>query len=234
MGQGCGPVSERVVDLIAEVDRARWSVTDGGPARARRILALAAQPEVLEGLLERIPANPKLVTRCQRKPYQDKLVLSVDADAGPVMILHHFRQGHADRAAWIHNHRADFAARIVTGGYAHTLYSVSERPGDGGDQPFEVSELYARDERAGDTYVLSQDAFHTVRAEGDTVTLVVRATPHAIADREPPLYVSDDGRRYFRRSRGEVQDNATRPMHRAEVPNAVDEILAIVSRRARG
>ena len=214
--------------MLAELDDAlhafEWRFSEDTLQQAKALIACAAEPARLTALLQRVVELDSLASRCERKRYQDKLVLYRSERQGCQLILHAYRAGHFERDFWIHNHRSEFSVLVLRGGYVHTLYSVDEPPMMH-DGPIGVRALYARAETAGGGYALSTAAFHSVRAWPDTLTLLLRGP----AAGERSLYVMPDGTRHFWRHADGMQDTATKPMQREEVADAVRSVLQILA-----
>jgi hypothetical protein len=214
--------------MLAELDDAlnafEWRFSEESLRQANALMVCAAEPTRLTALLQRVVESDSLASLCERKRYQDKLVL-YRSKQGCQLILHAYRAGHFERDFWIHNHRSEFAVLILRGGYVHTLYSVDEPP-TLPDAPVGVRVLCARAETAGGGYALSTAAFHSVKAWPDTLSLLLRGP----ATDERALYVMPNGTRYFWRHAEGMQDTATKPMQREEVADAVRAVLRILAR----
>lgn len=76
----------------------------------------------------------------------------------------------------VHNHRYDFATRILAGGYVHERYDVRWHPD--GDQVQAVSLRQKDDVGVGMVMPVEAEAFHRIpTAERGTMTLLVKARP---------------------------------------------------------
>lgn len=152
-----------------------WADLETVAAASRAALeTLATRPELLPTLLDRVPNSTDLRALCESYDILDKLVLH-NEPAGFLLRLHVFRPGYFDRP---HNHRWPYSSRILSGSYEHILY------GTPAERHFKLSDLtpsVLRIERVGDTYTLDHRMVHSIRAAGDTVSLVLRG-PSIIDD----------------------------------------------------
>lgn len=132
--------------------------------------AVTAEPALLDHLLERLSADDRLAAMCERYDFLDKLVLYDDPAAQVRVRLHLYRAGYFDRP---HPHRWDFFAGIYRGSYRHRIFGSDTEFGEDTD-PRALRPLVERVERPGHTYALHHTTVHTVQAEADTISILVR------------------------------------------------------------
>ncbi len=72
-----------------------------------------------------------------------------------------------------HPHRWDFFAGIYRGSYRHRIFGSDAQFGQDTD-PRTLTPLIERVERPGCTYALHHSTVHSVRAEADTISVLVR------------------------------------------------------------
>lgn len=132
--------------------------------------AITGTADVLDALLTNLSGDAFLAAMCERYDFMDKLVLH-DAPSARVRIrLHLYREGYFDRP---HPHRWDFFAGICRGSYRHRIFGTDEQFDENTD-PRALSPLIERIERPGSTYALHHRTVHSVQAEADTISLVIR------------------------------------------------------------
>lgn len=116
-----------------------------------------------------LPHQQNLFNLCEHYDILDKIVLFSDEDSSIRVRLHVFADGYFDRP---HNHRWSYSSYILSGGYRHTIYVLKEQHDNPNVQ--DLIPIIIRQEKAGDFYTLDSSQFHSVVAEPNTVTLIVR------------------------------------------------------------
>src|SRR5215471_12100212 len=132
--------------------------------------AFATEPDLLDGLLDNLAHDAHLRAMCERYDFMDKLVLHDHTDRQVRVRLHLYRAGYFDRP---HNHRWSFASQILRGSYLHRIYG---RDNDFGEDtaPDTLQPIHERIESPGANYALHHTSVHTVQAEADTISLLLR------------------------------------------------------------
>lgn len=131
---------------------------------------LTSDPTVLARLVAGVADDPHLADMCEGYDFMQKLVLYDAADLGVRLRLHLYQPGFFDRP---HNHRWSFASRILRGGYVHRIFGRDDQFGEDTD-PDGLLPIHERLEQPGSTYALHHTSVHTVQAEADTISLLVR------------------------------------------------------------
>jgi hypothetical protein len=132
--------------------------------------ALANEPELLAGLVAHVSDDPHLAEMCEGYDFMHKLVLYDAANLNVRLRLHVYQAGFFDRP---HNHRWSFASHILRGGYVHRFFGRDDQFGEDTD-PDALLPIHERLEQPGSTYALHHTSVHTVQAETDTISLLVR------------------------------------------------------------
>ncbi|GAA1408469.1 hypothetical protein [Catellatospora coxensis] len=132
--------------------------------------AVASEPDLLPALVQRLPGDAHLAAMCERYDFLDKLVLADLPHPGIRVRLHRYRDGYFDRP---HNHRWNFASNILRGQYRHRVFGRDDAFTEDLD-PDTLVPIHERIERPGDCYVLHHTSVHTVQAQADTLSLLVR------------------------------------------------------------
>ncbi len=131
---------------------------------------LAADTALLSTLVAGVAADPHLAGMCEGYDFMHKLVLHEATELGVRVRLHVYQVGFFDRP---HNHRWSFASHIVRGGYTHRIFGRDDQFGEDTD-PDSLVPILERFEQPGSTYALHHSSVHTVHAEADTISLLVR------------------------------------------------------------
>ena len=132
--------------------------------------ALTQDAGMLPELLAGVRSDEHLREMCERYDFLDKLVLYDDRAAQVRIRLHLYRSGYFDRP---HNHRWSFASRIVSGQYTHRIFGNDSQFNEDTD-PDTLVAVHERIESPGSTYALHHTSVHTVQAEADTISLLLR------------------------------------------------------------
>ena len=132
--------------------------------------AVTTDPSLLSGLLDALDGDSHLRSMCERYDFLDKLVLYDDPPSGARIRLHLYRPGFFDRP---HNHRWSFASLILRGSYLHRIYGRDDTFGEDTD-PEGLRPIHERVEEPGDRYALHHSSVHTVQADADTISLLLR------------------------------------------------------------
>ncbi|MGH3991629.1 MAG: hypothetical protein ACRDSN_04090, partial [Pseudonocardiaceae bacterium] len=114
--------------------------------------------------------DPHLAQMCEGYDFMHKLVLYDAAELGVRLRLHVYQAGFFDRP---HNHRWSFASHILRGGYVHRIFGRDDQFGEDTD-PNSLLPIHERLEQSGSTYALHHTSVHTVQAEADTISLLIR------------------------------------------------------------
>lgn len=132
--------------------------------------ALTNDPDLLPALLDNLVTDAHLRPMCERYDFVDKLVLHDDTTAGVRVRLHLYRPGYFDRP---HNHRWSFASHILRGSYRHRIFGRDDTFGEDTD-PETLRPIHERLEGPGASYALHHTSVHSVQAEADSISILLR------------------------------------------------------------
>jgi len=132
--------------------------------------AFTTDPHLLPQLLDNLTRDAHLQEMCERYDFLDKLVLYDDIHAQVRVRLHLYRSGYFDRP---HNHRWSFASHILRGRYLHRIYGRDDTFDENTD-PATLRPIHERIETAGSSYALHHTSVHTVQAEADSISILLR------------------------------------------------------------
>lgn len=155
---------------ILELGGIDWCDTNSILAGATRVFDTLADPATLIAMVDAVADDPGLAGMCEGYDFMRKLVLHDNPGTGVRIRLHLYRDGFFDRP---HNHRWSFASRILRGSYLHRIFGSDT----GFDESTDVAgmrPLLVRHERPGSTYALHHNSVHSVAAEPDTISLLIR------------------------------------------------------------
>jgi hypothetical protein len=159
----------RLDAIIGELGPADW--TD--PHGAYRASALVLDHITAEeGLLTAAVGDlQESLTGCESYPNMDKLLLWRSGDGALRLRLHVFSPGYTDRP---HNHRWNFAARLLGGTYLHAVYGDEQEVLEGAQRGQAPRARHLHQVTAGQGYFLDHSLVHSLHADTTTVCLVLR------------------------------------------------------------
>ncbi|WP_406279172.1 hypothetical protein OH799_11515 [Nocardia sp. NBC_00881] len=132
--------------------------------------ALTTDGGLLSELLDQLTGEHRLAQLCEGYDFMRKLILYDDPDHGIRLRLHLYRGGFFDRP---HNHRWSFASRILRGGYTHRIFG-NDSEFDETTDPARLRPLLQQRQEPGSSYALHHTSVHTVHADHDTISLLMR------------------------------------------------------------
>lgn len=113
--------------------------------------------------------DESLFSLCEHYDILDKIVLHADEEKSLRLRLHIFADDYFDRP---HNHRWSYSSHILSGSYRHVIFSVDAKSDDVDTR--HLVPVLIRREKQGDFYTLHHSQYHSVTAEPNTVTLILR------------------------------------------------------------
>lgn len=153
------------------LDTVDWGDTGSILRTAEGIFdAITGESGPLAALLDNLAIDAHLREMCEGYDFMDKLVLYDSPDHQIRLRLHLYRPGYFDRP---HNHRWPFASRILRGSYLHRLYGRDDQFTEDTD-PDLLTPILERIEHPGSTYALHHTSVHTVQAEADSISILLR------------------------------------------------------------
>jgi len=149
----------------------------------KTLSALRQDKNELRRLVLGVRKDKQLFSLCEHYDILDKIVLHSDEEKSFRLRLHIFADDYFDRP---HNHRWFYSSYILSGGYRHIIFSVDAKGSDPETQ--HLTPVLIRHEKKGDFYTLHHSQYHSVTAEPNTVTLILRGSAQAdrfrVMDRE--------------------------------------------------
>ncbi len=141
--------------------RQQWWQGQEGIDLVCDFLHQASMPNNLNALLTNAAANEHLSYLSEKLKSLDKVVLLDDLETKTRLRLHYFAPGDYDL---MHNHRWPFASKIIKGKLSQQLFTSIEDS--------ECS--FWTNHKTGESYFLSPNFYHKLKATEETVTLILR------------------------------------------------------------
>jgi hypothetical protein len=214
---------------FAGLEETDWDDTSSILASCRPVFdAFAREPGLLPALLDNLSGDEHLQSMCERYDFLDKLVLHDIATAGVRVRLHLYRPGYYDRP---HNHRWSFASHILRGRYLHRIFGADHEFGED-TNPDSLQAIHERFEGAGATYALHHTSVHTVQADADTISLLLRGP--AAKDRFLILDRGTGGSFWvYGADRESPEQRASKRMTEADLTHAISRVRSLTTPRVR-
>ena len=182
------PIEEHL-DRLPAFD---WADIPGQAERNDEILlGLESDGDALRSLLEAVRVDPVRRAMCEKDEFRFKVVLYEGDGRGFRLRLHAWRTGFAD---CVHAHRFSYTARLLSGGYQHSLWASGDQElyPDGLeefqetmlplDHPFvkqhldfeKIAPVLITPIRAGQTYTQENSVLSSTVTDPDTVSVFLR------------------------------------------------------------
>ncbi len=185
--------------------------------------AFTTEPDLLAALLDNLGVDEHLRPMCEGYDFMDKLVLYDDADAQVRVRLHLYRPGYFDRP---HNHRWSFASHILRGSYLHRIFGRDDQFGEDTD-PNTLQPIHERVERVGAGYALHHTSVHTVQAEADSISILLRGP--AAKDRFLILDRAGESFWVYGAAQESPQTRASKQMSGAHLDRTISRVRSLIA-----
>jgi hypothetical protein len=120
-----------------------------------------------------------LISLAEHYDFFDKIVLYVDKKDRFRIRLHIF-SGDTSTKYRPHCHRWNYSSVILNNGYKHFIYGTEDNINEKTNFK-DLKPIIIREEKQGTIYTLSHKVFHSIEAQANTVSVIIRGT--AVKDR---------------------------------------------------
>lgn len=127
---------------------------------------------ILRFLLEESLKDKELVSLAEHYDFFDKLVLYIDKKNKFRIRLHVF-SGETSNKDRPHCHRWAYSSVILQGGYQHFIYGVENEMREN-INIVNIKPVLIKEEKIGSTYTINHNVFHSIAAQPDTVSVIIR------------------------------------------------------------
>jgi len=166
--------------VIKDLERLNWRNFETVALNTQKVLKeMLNNKEIISLLLENLLKNDKLISFAEHYDFFDKLVLYVDKKDRFRIRLHLF-SGDKSTKHRPHHHRWVYSSVILRNGYKHFIYGTEEQINEN-TKIKDLKPIVIREEKTGSIYTLNHNVFHSIEAEPDTVSVIIRGP--AIKDR---------------------------------------------------
>ena len=211
---------------LADID---WDDTGSILRHATPIFdAFVTELDLLARLLDNLESDAHLRPMCESYDFMDKLVLHDDTAAQVRVRLHLYRAGYFDRP---HNHRWSFASHILRGSYLHRIFGRDDQFGEDTD-PDTLRPIHERVEHVGASYALHHTSVHTVHAEADSISILLRGP--AAKDRFLILDRSGPSFWVYGAAQESAQTRASKQMPAATLDQTIARVRSLTACAALG
>lgn len=160
---------QRLDAIIGESGPADWSDPHGAYRATAHVLdRITAEKGLVSAAVADLAGS---LAGCESYPNMDKLLLWRSGDGNLRLRLHVFSPGYTDRP---HNHRWNFAARLLGGTYLHAVYGDEQEVLEGARRGQAPRARHLHEVSAGSGYFLDHSLVHSLHTDTTTVCLVLR------------------------------------------------------------
>ena len=158
---------------IRGLEKINWKDLNAASNSSKKILEnIFNHRETVELLLKNVLRDKNLISLAEHYDFFDKIVVYVDKKDRFRIRVHIFSDDNSNRNR-IHCHRWNYSSLILSGSYQHSIYG-SEKDINEHIAIKNLRPILIQEEARGSIYTLGHDAFHTINAQENTVSLLVR------------------------------------------------------------
>jgi len=167
-------------NIIKYLEKSDWENLEEIDFRSRKILKkLFNNRKIINLFLENVLNDKNLISLAEHYDFFDKIVLHVDKKDRFRIRLHIF-SGDKSTKYRPHCHRWVYSSIILRGGYKHFIYGTEDQINENTNIR-NLKPIMIQEERIGSFYTLNHNVFHSIEAEPNTVTIIIRGP--AVKDR---------------------------------------------------
>ena len=167
-------------NIIQDLEKINWKNFDEIIATNKKILEnIFNNRGIISSLLKNVLKNDKLISFAEHYDFFDKIVLYIDKKDRFRIRLHIF-SGEDSNQYRPHCHRWDYSSIVLNGGYKHNIYGTEEEINENTEIDV-LKPILCQEEKVGSIYTLSHKVFHSIAAQKDTVSVIIRGP--AVKDR---------------------------------------------------
>jgi len=167
-------------DIIKYLEKSNWRNLGEIDFYNRSVLEkLFNDREIINLFLENILQEKYLISLAEHYDFFDKLVLYVDKKDRFRIRLHIFT-GDKSTKYRPHCHRWAYSSVILHNGYKHFIYGTEDQINENTNIK-DLNPILIREEKTGSIYTLDHKVFHSIEAEANTVSVIIRGP--AVKDR---------------------------------------------------
>lgn len=166
-------MEKRLDKTIRSLEKINWENFDDVALKSGIILEdIFNNKDIIDLLMKMAIKDNHLVSMAEHYDFFDKIILYIDKKDRFRIRLHIF-SGEDSNKYRPHCHRWDYSSLILKGGYKQNIYGTEENINE--DTKIQsLNPILVQEEKVGSIYTISNKTFHSIAAEKDTVSMLIR------------------------------------------------------------
>lgn len=167
-------------NIINSLERLNWGNLEKVANHNQKLLEyLLRHREIISLFLKNVLKDTVLIDLAEHYDFFDKIVLYADKK-GKFRIRLHIFSGDPSTKYRPHCHRWNYSSVILRGGYKHFIYGTENEINENTNIK-DIKPVIVHEEKIGSIYTLSHNVFHSIEAQPNTITVMIRGP--ALKDR---------------------------------------------------
>ena len=172
---------EKILErTIKSLEKINWKDFNDIALKSSTVLGdIFNNRRIIDLFLKNVVKNNNLISLVEHYDFFDKLVIYIDKKDRFRIRLHVF-SGEDSNKHRPHCHRWNYSSVILQGAYKHNIYGTEDKI-DENTKINNLNPILVQAEKVGSIYTLSHKVFHSIAAQKDTVSMLIRGP--ALKDR---------------------------------------------------
>ena len=172
---------EKILErTIKSLEKINWKDFNDIALKSSTVLGdIFNNRRIIDLFLKNVVKNNNLISLVEHYDFFDKLVIYIDKKDRFRIRLHVF-SGEDSNKHRPHCHRWNYSSVILQGAYKHNIYGTEDKI-DENTKINNLNPILVQEEKVGSIYTLSHKVFHSIAAQKDTVSMLIRGP--ALKDR---------------------------------------------------
>src|SRR3989344_3363851 len=174
-------IMEKILErTIKSLEKINWKDFNDIALKSSTVLVdIFNNRRIIDLFLKNVVKNNNLISLVEHYDFFDKLVIYIDKKDRFRIRLHVF-SGEDSNKHRPHCHRWNYSSVILQGAYKHNIYGTEDKI-DENTKINNLNPILVQEEKVGSIYTLSHKVFHSIAAQKDTVSMLIRGP--ALKDR---------------------------------------------------
>ena len=172
---------EKILErTIKSLEKINWKDFNDIALKSSTVLGdIFNNRRIIDLFLKNVVKNNNLISLVEHYDFFDKLVIYIDKKDRFRIRLHVF-SGEDSNKHRPHCHRWNYSSVILQGAYKHNIYGTEDKIYEN-TKINNLNPILVQEEKVGSIYTLSHKVFHSIAAQKDTVSMLIRGP--ALKDR---------------------------------------------------
>ena len=173
-------MNKKITNILKSLENLDWKNFERSSFQSQKVLQNLFDDRKLIGcFLESVLKNKHLISLAEHYDFFDKVVLYVDKKDRFRIRIHIFSDDNSN-VFRPHCHRWIYSSVILQGSYEHFIYGTEDQINETTDIK-SLNPVMSQQEKMGSIYTLNYNVFHSIKAEPNTASLMIRGP--AVKDR---------------------------------------------------